>query len=236
MPARSALTYAKNQRAIRVLLMVLAVFTVVPSTAWGSTVIGSDLANAPNANGTCGSSCTILESATTPNPITSPINGVVVSWSTLGGSGSIGTYGNLRLRIMRAAGGDSYTAVRSGPATSIPTNAGHPVVTTTVNPGLPISQGDYVGVDLLDGTSALAQRTTADSRFTYLTWIPAISDGVTAFGSSHTGVREMLYQVTIAPTPPTGQRAAAIKKCKKKFRHNARKRRKCKRKAKLLPV
>ncbi len=35
---------------------------------------------------------------------------------------------------------------------------------------------------------------------------------------------------------PTGLRAAALKKCKQKFRHNKRKRRKCIKKAKLLPV
>jgi hypothetical protein len=226
----------------RLLVTALAAFAVLPSAAWGSTVIGSNLANAPNANGTCGTpSCTILESATTPNPITSPFDGVVVSWSTLGGSGSVGTYGNLRLRVMRAAGGSSYTAVRSGPNTSIPTTAGHPVVTTTLNPGLPISQGEYVGVDLLDSTTALAARTTADPSFAYVIWSPALADGNTLPGSSNTGIREVLYQVTIeptstttSPTSPTGQRAAALAKCKKK--HSKKARKKCRKKANLLPL
>jgi hypothetical protein len=39
---------------------------------------------------------------------------------------------------------------------------------------------------------------------------------------------------TPPPTPPTGQRAAALKKCKKK--HSKRARRKCRKKAHLLPV
>ena len=38
------------------------------------------------------------------------------------------------------------------------------------------------------------------------------------------------------PSCATGQRAAALKKCKKKFRHNNAKRRKCRKKAKKLPV
>jgi hypothetical protein len=38
------------------------------------------------------------------------------------------------------------------------------------------------------------------------------------------------------PTAATGQRAAALKKCKKKFRHNKAKLRKCRKKANLLPV
>ena len=34
----------------------------------------------------------------------------------------------------------------------------------------------------------------------------------------------------------TGQRAATLKKCKKKFRHNQTKRKKCRKKAKKLPI
>jgi hypothetical protein len=42
----------------------------------------------------------------------------------------------------------------------------------------------------------------------------------------------------LAPKPPTGQRAAALKKCKKKHKksHNKKKFKKCKKKANLLPV
>jgi neocarzinostatin family protein len=40
--------------------------------------------------------------------------------------------------------------------------------------------------------------------------------------------------IVTAPLGPTGQRAAALKKCKKK--HSHRQRKKCKKKAKLLPV
>ena len=42
----------------------------------------------------------------------------------------------------------------------------------------------------------------------------------------------------LAPKPPTGQRAAALKKCKKKNKkhHNKKKFKKCKKKANLLPV
>ena len=50
---------------------------------------------------------------------------------------------------------------------------------------------------------------------------------------------DLAFKTYVAPAPPpaasaTGQRAAALKKCKKK--RSARARRKCKRKAKLLPV
>ena len=42
------------------------------------------------------------------------------------------------------------------------------------------------------------------------------------------------YVAPVTSTSSTGQRAAALKKCKKK--HSARARRKCRKKAKLLPV
>jgi hypothetical protein len=181
-------------------LVVAAAVLAVPAGASAATTIGSNLANAPNANGVCGAACTMLELATTPNPATAPIDGVVVSWSTLGGSGTVGTFGNLRLRILRAAGGGAFTAVRSGPATSIPTSAGHPIVTTPVKPGLPINQNDYVGLDLLDGTSALATRTTSDTHFTYAFWNTPLADGAALPpDGSFTGMRELLYQVTIEP-------------------------------------
>jgi hypothetical protein len=41
---------------------------------------------------------------------------------------------------------------------------------------------------------------------------------------------------TQAGSGPTGQRAIALKRCKKKFRHNKAKRKKCRKRAKLLPV
>src|SRR4029079_7851428 len=73
--------------------IALLAAAVIPSAASGSVVIGSSLANPPNANGTCGSpSCTTLQTVS-PSPLKSPVNGTVVSWSTLGGSANVATYG-----------------------------------------------------------------------------------------------------------------------------------------------
>ena len=184
-------------------LIALLAAAVLPSAASGSVVVGSTLANPPSANGTCGSSvpsCTILPTVSS-DPLKSPVNGAVVSWSTLGGSGTVGTYGELRLRIIRDAGGGNYTALRSGPTTSIPTSAGHPMITTLVNPGLPIGQNEYVGVDALNG-AALAQRVVATG-FTYVGWDPPLPDGTT-LPPDFAGGREMLYQATIEPTNTFG--------------------------------
>ena len=53
-------------------------------------------------------------------------------------------------------------------------------------------------------------------------------------GAWMSGTRDLAFKTYVVPAPgPTGQRAAALKKCKKKHGH---KRKKCKKKANLLPV
>ena len=178
-------------RTAGLFLIALLAAALLPSAASGSVVIGSTLASPPDSNGTCGPPCTIAQTVSS-SPLKSPVNGVVVSWSTLGGSGTIGTNADLRLRIIRDAGGGSYTAVRSGPTTSIPPSAGHPMITTPVNPGLPIDQNDYVGVDLLGG--AIAQR--GATGFTYALWQPPLLDGTTR-APDVTAARETLIAATL---------------------------------------
>jgi hypothetical protein len=180
-----------------------ALIAAIPASA-GAVTIGSSLATPPNANGTCGSpSCTVLGLTKAPNLSTSPIDGFVVSWSTFSGSGTIGTYGNVRLRILRPAAGGAFTAVRSGPVTSIPTTSSPSLITTPVSPGLAISAGDYVAIDVLDATSALAQRTAGGEGFGYDYWSPPLADGTSRAPDLSSTVREILYQATIEP-PATG--------------------------------
>ena len=177
-----------------------ALVIAVPSGASAQVTIGSNLANPPNANGLCGEPCTMLGLTSPPNPAASPIDGVVVSWSTFSGSGTIGTYGNVRVRILRPAGGGAFTAVRSGPPTSIPSTPTSTRITTPLSPGLPIAAGDYVAIGLLDDTSTLAQRTAEGEGFSYAVWFaPDLADGTTRTPANTFSLREMLYQATVEP-------------------------------------
>jgi Ca2+-binding RTX toxin-like protein len=179
-----------------------ALIAAIPASA-GAVTIGSSLATPPNANGTCGApNCTVLGLTKAPNLSTSPIDGFVVSWSTFSASGAIGTHGNVRLRILRPAAGGAFTAVRSGPVTSIPTSASPTLITTPVSPGLAISAGDYVAIDVLDATSALAQRTASGEGFGYDYWSPLLVDGTSRAPDLGSTVREILYQATIEPPAP----------------------------------
>lgn len=65
--------------------------------------------------------------------------------------------------------------------------------------------------------------------------IPPSSNPLTPTGAANNVVLPVQATVTQV-TAPTGARAAALKKCKKKFRHNAKKWKKCRKKAQLLPV
>jgi hypothetical protein len=179
-----------------------ALIAAIPASA-GAVTIGSSLSTPPNANGTCGSpSCTVLGLTKAPNVSTSPIDGLVVSWSTFSGSGAIGTNGNVRLRILHPEAGGAFTAVRSGPVTSIPTSASPTLITTPVSPGLAISAGDYVAIDVLDATSALAQRTASGEGFSYDYWSPPLADGTGRAPDVGSPLREILYQATIEPPAP----------------------------------
>lgn len=129
------------------------------------------------------------------------MDGVIVSWSSRGGSGTVGTFGSLRVRVLRNTSGSTFRAVRSGPMTAVPMRATGDIITIQVNPGVPINVNDYVGIDVLGSSGALAQRTMASASFTYQGWQPPLADGVTApptFGPFN-NVREMLYQATIEP-------------------------------------
>lgn len=181
--------------------LALVAAAALPAAARGAVAIGSDLTNLPNANGTCGDGCTLLATATAPNAVRSPMDGVIVSWRSRGGSGTVGTLGRLRLRVLRNVGGNTFQALRSGPVTTVPPRASHDVFELAVDPGLPIGVNDYAGIDLVDASTALAQRTVSSASFTYQGWQPPLGDGMAAaptFGPFNS-VRELLYQAVVEP-------------------------------------
>jgi hypothetical protein len=180
-----------------VLALVLGAFA--PSTASGATVIGSSLSNPPDANGqfSTGTACTVLETVSAPNILASPIDGVITSWSSLGGSALVGTHGEMRLRIMSPAGGGQYKGVRSGPLTTILPTSGHPRITTAVLPGLQIGVNELVAVDLQAGSSLATRLTNSGDGFAYGFWCPALPDGATSAPDNVFQIREYMYQATV---------------------------------------
>src|SRR5262249_45082054 len=162
-------------------------------------------------------------------------------------------------RLVRPAGSPGqYTGAGTGPTATPPIKA-----TTSYATRLPTEVGDRVGIDCCNGglDSFFYTVPVAEGSHSYwnsLTPPQILVDGGPArdpTGTNHGAA--LALQATVEPDAdhdgfgdetqdqcptdastqgpcPTGQRAAALKKCKKK--HSARARRKCRKKAKLLPV
>jgi hypothetical protein len=118
---------------------------------------------------------------------TSPVTGAIISWHLINGVGPF------RLRVLRPAGGTSYTATASSGTvtasgglqtfpTAVPIQAGDAI-------GLDISKGDKVGIFLGDPADVAAA------------WVPPIPDGATQpYVESQKGL-EVPFNAVVQPAP-----------------------------------
>ena len=87
-------------------------------------------------------------------------------------------------------------------------------------------------------TYAWSQGTGTDPYAGGAAYVALSSPPTTAWMPVPVGPPDFAFKTYVVPlppqTPPTGQRAAALKKCKKK--HSKKARKKCRRKAQLLPI
>ena len=112
----------------------------MPAEVSAATTIGSPLTATPSS-GTCGTG-TFTNTALAAGTLQAPFDGVIVRWRMdLPVSGGISTY---KLRVLRPAGGSTYTGAGTGPAQTAP-SAGVNVL--TLSTPLPVKAGDLVGVD-----------------------------------------------------------------------------------------
>jgi hypothetical protein len=174
--------------------LILAGLTSV-APAQGAVTIGSSLASAPAMNDPgCNSvPCTAVNLSLNPanqaaGGLVSPLKGIVTSWRAASNLGV-----NLQLRILRPAGGATYT----GAGTSAVANPG-PGVSPPIPTTLPISPGDFVG---LNASPQFIYAVTAAS--TAAAWFMApdgqLADGSTRAADATLGNRELLVQATIEP-------------------------------------
>jgi hypothetical protein len=186
---------------VRHLALPVALFglALAPAGAEGAVTIGSNLngTGADNLPGYCpgGGTCTgtnlsLPAASTAANGLTSPMNGVVVRWRVKSGSG-----GNpVSLRVLRPAGGASYT----GAGTSTPANTVTGTAETTSR--VSIRAGDSIGLNI--GNSALVWAVTPGANG--LAWgsvngFPnGLADGATATGAAQAD-RELLIQAVVEP-------------------------------------
>lgn len=171
----------------------------------GAVAVSALLMAAPAANAktvTVGSPLTIaftptkfgpvLEAMQTQLPetgalVASPANGRIVSWKVSGASG-----GPLRLRVIRPAGGVSFTGV----STAFGTITGSGVLTFQVN--LPVKAGDMIGIEPTVGTDMLGLNQGIQSAF-YSFWQPPLQDGQTSAPQVAGAQGEWAFNAQIEP-------------------------------------
>ena len=144
------------------------------------------------------------------------------------------------VEIRDTSGGDpgaTVLAAHSVPAASIPT--GGSWVTVNFATPAPVTAGSQYAVLAYSSPVSMTQfyewgyggDLYAGGRFTYASSSPPPPAGPWTPGST----TDLAFKTYVAPPKAaTGQRAAALKKCKHK--HSKKKRRKCRKRAKLLPT
>lgn len=170
------------------------------SSAHAAVTIGSNLVANPDPAGNFGCNavdCTITNvilptTNQAAGGLTSPVNGMVTSWSFESGSASANP---IRLRVLRVSGGTVFPA-----ATGAGTSASVPDALGVVGPNatsLRIRIGDSIGLDL---NSSLVEANTPGGRQATWSMPPLVDGGSTRMSTSTFTNVEVLVQATVEPT------------------------------------
>jgi hypothetical protein len=170
------------------------------------------------------------------NPYFVPSTGEITQWQ-MNTSRFATPGGPVTFVVLKPAGGGSFTVVAAD-ARTLPSSPGE-VATFPLAAPIAVTAGETLGL-----------YTTSVNNYWYAGSVPAASELVALHAPSPPAPNQTLAQRAEFPISPpgytmnlaanflpvTGKRAAALKRCKKKFKHNHRKRKKCKKKANKLPV
>ena len=226
------------RRAGLVAALCAASFLLLGGEAFGGTLtVGQDF---EAGNVICGSETDLQTSVSSGNPYTVSAAGVITSWSFHNG---IDELPGLKLKVARPQPGGGRVFV--GEAAAGIQNL-HALNTYPAN--IPVQPGDIIGIFVGSpfghcGTFTSNPGDTSDQ----FIGNPPLNSPVSPNGSVDLVRFPVSATLTTpdavpnaVPTPPsnTGRRAGAIKKCTQKFkgRASAKKRKKCIKKAKLLPI
>jgi hypothetical protein len=122
---------------------------------------------------------------------TSPVAGAIISWHIADASGPF------RLRVLRPAGGTSYTAVASSPTVVASGGPGSGI--QTFSAGLPIQAGDALGLDIGNGNKIGIH--IGDPADIAAIWVPPIADGATAPFLGSENEIEVAFNAVVQPAP-----------------------------------
>jgi hypothetical protein len=171
----------------------VASLALAPALARGDTAtIGSALQH-PDTPALCTNCVGVQRSqvgGSTPFPLVSRVNGLVTEWAVrTSDPGATQTF-----RILRPAGGASYTSVRSSPSITVPPGTTDSTLHNAVS--LPIRQGDAIGVAVSGTASGLPQFTSNNAADVTAFAAPIFADGASGSFFDVPG-HELLLQATI---------------------------------------
>lgn len=138
-----------------------------PAAAATTTTIGSDLTATPTANQGSSITATYVQTEIFNLPVTTP-DGVVVRWRIKTAAGPLATF---KLRAIRPFDATQFEGAGSSDSHQNSPAGGTEVFTTRI----PVSNGDYLGVDLT-GT-ATWRRTGLGPDASAMVFVPALPDG-----------------------------------------------------------
>lgn len=228
-------------RTIAVTGLAASTLAVTASAASASTTIGQLAPPNPPAQCSLNQNDTWQVSVGAGNTYTVPAGGgTITSWSTnaAAGPGQV-----LKLKVFRFVSAATYQVVgHDVPRALTPSS-----LNTFGGLSIPVQAGDLLGLNT-QNAGAVANACffnpgvpgdIADANESGTDFADGLTENTTNLGP---GVRlnltaEVSPSTTASPgSAATGQRAAALARCKKKFRHNHKKRKKCLKRAKKLPA
>ncbi len=236
---------------IRLLLPLAAssVMLIVPTTASAATQLGSTFVPVSQ----CGTDTTYIQTVSSGPPYSAPYSGVITSWSFQPGAKVPTT---IKLKVGRTPPGADLTnntniTIVGESAPETPTGTGLNTFPTRI----PVQAGDDIGI-YVNAAAVTVNSCNFDNAYTDHYGNGDIAPGTTDTFTvenfqhdvsavlepdcNHNGLGDETQDPNVSGPgcPATGQRAAALKKCKKKHKrnHNKKKFKKCKKRAKRLPV
>jgi len=227
--------------------LIFAFALAITGTAGAATNLGATF-----APGSCPSSTTFIQTVSPGNAYTVPFNGVITRWSYQSAAPQANS---VKLKVGRVPPGTDLSTFAS--ITIVGESASQspgPDALNTYPTRIPVQAGDLIG-EYLTGAATDCSRIIGPFilHYDFTDVSPGSSDMFTPDTNKQLDIAAVLEPdadhdgfgdetqdqcpnnaSTQGPCPRTGQRTAALKKCKRK--HSARARRKCRQKASLLPL
>jgi hypothetical protein len=162
-------------------LTAVGVLLLAAVPAGAATTIGSDLASVPVVGLKCGE-CTVSQRSLPGRQVTAPTDGVIVRWRIRVGAFSVAQH--VKLRVIRGIGAAS-TGVGSSQSEHLPLSGIY-----TFDTRLPVSAGDFIGIDCCTNPGNFFRRVTGASRDTW--GPPPLADGETRLPSDTLEMEAMI--------------------------------------------